>query len=146
VSTQRRLRASDRPYRYDPVTKRPLCRWCGKDVPPPKQTFCSEACVHEYLLRSDPRYLRSKVFERDHGVCASCGLDTVKLEAELRKLPYGSERDARKIALGFPKHRDTLWDADHVQPVVEGGGLCDLSNMATKCIPCHVARRRRKAA
>ena len=145
VSTQRRLRASDRPYRFNPVTKLPLCRWCGKDVQPPKLTFCSEACVHEFLLRSDPAYLRRAVYERDHGVCSKCGLDTVKLEQELRQLPVGAERDARKLALGFPAHRDSLWDADHVQPVAEGGGLCGLDNMATLCIRCHVGRRKKQA-
>jgi hypothetical protein len=141
VSTQRRLRASDRPYRFNPVTKLPLCRWCGKDVQPPKLTFCGPACVHEYLLRSDPRYLRRQVFERDKGVCSGCGFDTVKFERELWGLSKEA-REARKVALGFPAHRETFWDADHVQPVSEGGGLCGLDNMATLCIPCHVARRR----
>jgi 5-methylcytosine-specific restriction protein A len=145
VSTKRRLRGSDRPYRFNPVTKRPLCRWCGKDVAPPKRTFCGPACVHEFLLRSDPRYLRQKVFERDRGVCVECKLDTVQLQRELSDLPFGDERDARKLALGFPAHRDTFWDADHVVPVVEGGGECDLSNMATLCCRCHFAKKRQAA-
>jgi 5-methylcytosine-specific restriction protein A len=145
VSTQRRLRSSDRPYRFNPVTKLPLCRWCEADVQPPKLTFCSAECVHEFKLRSDPRYMRTRVFERDRGVCSECKLDTMALQRELSEFPYGAERDAQKIALGFPPHRDTYWDADHVQPVSEGGGLCGLDNLRTLCIRCHTARRRKAA-
>ncbi|MDE1154383.1 MAG: HNH endonuclease signature motif containing protein [Acidobacteriaceae bacterium] len=33
--------------------------------------------------------------------------------------------------------RKTLWDADHILPVAEGGGECDLQNLRTLCLPCH---------
>jgi 5-methylcytosine-specific restriction endonuclease McrA len=33
--------------------------------------------------------------------------------------------------------RRTLWDADHIVPVAEGGGACDLSNIRTLCLVCH---------
>jgi 5-methylcytosine-specific restriction endonuclease McrA len=36
-----------------------------------------------------------------------------------------------------PGQRASLWDADHVVPVAEGGGECDLSNMRTLCLKCH---------
>ena len=36
-----------------------------------------------------------------------------------------------------------LWEADHIVPVAEGGGLCDLSGYQTLCIPCH---RKKSAA
>jgi 5-methylcytosine-specific restriction endonuclease McrA len=111
-------------------------------VSPPKLTFCGPECVHEYLLRSDPRYLRQKVFERDRGVCSVCKLDTMQIQRELSDVPYGPERNARKIALGLYEHRDTFWDADHIQPVSEGGGLCGLDNLRTLCIRCHAERRR----
>lgn len=47
-------------------------------------------------------------------------------------------------------NRRTLWDADHIVPVVEGGGECDLSNIRTLCVNCHRAatlalRERRRA-
>ena len=33
--------------------------------------------------------------------------------------------------------RRSLWDADHIRPVAEGGGQCDLDNLRTLCLPCH---------
>lgn len=30
-----------------------------------------------------------------------------------------------------------LWEADHIVPVVEGGGACGLDNYRTLCTPCH---------
>ncbi|MDE1177999.1 MAG: HNH endonuclease signature motif containing protein [Edaphobacter sp.] len=33
--------------------------------------------------------------------------------------------------------RRTLWEADHIVPVVEGGGECDLENIQTLCLRCH---------
>src|SRR5260221_262326 len=45
--------------------------------------------------------------------------------------------------------RKTVWDADHILPVVEGGGECDLGNLRTLCLLCHreqtLALRRRRA-
>lgn len=35
-------------------------------------------------------------------------------------------------------HRSaSLWDMDHIKPVVEGGGSCELENLRTLCIGCH---------
>ncbi len=116
---------------------RGLCRWCSLEVPRGRFTFCSEFCVHEWKLRSQPAYLRDKVFERDHGLCADCGTDTV---AAARRLRY-SRGNARALLLAHwglrKRSRKTLWDADHIVPVIEGGGECDLSNIRTLCLRCH---------
>jgi 5-methylcytosine-specific restriction enzyme A len=114
-----------------------LCRWCNLETPAGRITFCSDWCVHEWRLRSDPGYLREQVFERDRGVCAGCGLDT---EAEWRRI--GRLRPAKRAGAlrdwGIGKlRRASLWDADHIAPVVEGGGECDLSNLRTLCLKCH---------
>lgn len=124
-----------------------LCRWCGAAVPKGRFTFCGDACVHEWKLRTDPGYMREQVFARDHGVCAQCGLDTEALCRDKRKLDYRARRQFEKDWGG----RRYLWDADHVVPVVEGGGECDLANMRTLCLKCHnlataeLRRRRRQA-
>lgn len=116
---------------------RPLCRWCRAEVPVRRRTFCSEACVHEWKLRTDPGYLREKVFERDKGVCAKCGVDTKTLRGEMRKLDYAARRQFLKKWGLREGSRKSFWDADHLVPVAEGGGQCDLSNMRTLCLLCH---------
>lgn len=116
---------------------RGLCRWCSIEVPPRRFTFCSEFCVHEWKLRSQPAYLREQVFLRDKGVCACCGIDTVK---EFRSMRYarGEKRVKLMVHWGLCKRiRKTLWDADHIVPVAEGGGECDLDNLRTLCLLCH---------
>lgn len=116
---------------------RPLCRWCRAEVPKGRRTFCSGACVHEWKLRTDPGYLREQVFARDRGVCAKCGVDTVTLRNDMRKLDFAARRQFLKKWNLREKFRKSLWDADHIVPVAEGGGQCDLSNMRTLCLLCH---------
>jgi 5-methylcytosine-specific restriction endonuclease McrA len=114
--------------------RRGNCRRCGIEVPKGRFTFCSDACVHDWKLRTDPAYLREQVFARDRGVCAMCGLDTEAMRKDKRKLDY-------KARLQFEKdwgRRRYLWDADHIVPVAEGGGECDLGNMRTLCLKCHL--------
>jgi 5-methylcytosine-specific restriction enzyme A len=112
-----------------------LCRWCSLEVPPGRLTFCSQWCVEEWKLRSNPGHLRDRVFERDRGVCAVCGIDCVAEWARLKKLRGAAKgRAVCEWGLGG---RKTLWDADHILPVAEGGGECDLSNMRTLCLKCH---------
>jgi hypothetical protein len=48
-------------------------------VPAGRRTFFGQACVEEWRLRTDASHQRHQVFERDHGVCESCGLDTLAL-------------------------------------------------------------------
>lgn len=46
--------------------------------------------------------------------------------------------------------KHSLWQADHIKPVVEGGGGCGLDNYRTLCLRCHkgataeLAHRRRR--
>ncbi len=114
-----------------------LCRWCQAEVPKGRRTFCCDACVHEWKLRTDPGYLREHVFERDRGVCAKCGVDTIALRRDMRKLDFAARRQFLKKWKLSENSRKSLWDADHVLPVAEGGGQCDLSNMRTLCLLCH---------
>jgi 5-methylcytosine-specific restriction protein A len=128
---------------------RPLCRWCRLEVPARRFTFCSDYCVNEWRLRTDPGYLREQVLARDHGVCAMCGLDTIAAFADLKR-SRGVHRLRLLSAWGLKRYsRRSLWDADHIIAVVEGGGECDLENIRTLCLRCHraqtVALQRRRS-
>ena len=116
---------------------RGLCRWCSLEVLPGRFTFCSAYCVHEWKLRSQPGYLREQVLLRDRGVCAHCRIDTA---FELRRLKRsrGTRRAELTAHWGLKTRvRQSLWDADHILPVAEGGGECDLDNVRTLCLRCH---------
>lgn len=141
---------------------RALCRWCQAEVPKGRHSFCNDECVHEWKIRSQPQYARECVAERDKGVCAVCGLDTEELKRNNRAayrefrdhyyrdrhfLNWDSLQEASHAWLskesgraGWPKGAtldSTLWQADHIVPVVEGGGSCGLDNLRTLCLPCH---------
>lgn len=65
-----------------------------------------------------------------------------------RKLDALTEevRNVVCVVLGIPTNRrepgHSLWDADHMVPVSEGGGCCGLDNIATLCVPCHLKKNR----
>jgi 5-methylcytosine-specific restriction enzyme A len=115
---------------------RPICRWCRGLVARPRRTFCSDACVHEWKIRSSPWYVRQQVRKRDKGICQRCGFHVTKAHREwTRSKPPASDRAARK-AWRAAKPR---WEADHIIPVADGGGECGLDNYRLLCRPCHVA-------
>lgn len=143
----------------------PACRFCAGPVRPPRRTFCSgdrarfrrgvlvkpgTGCVHEWLLRSNAAYMRLHVGLRDGGVCAVCGTDTVALRAIIRVYNRADSAWATRPdsitamsveALGYRvrdlSHVRSLWEADHVVPVVEGGGECGVDDVRTLCLVCH---------
>ena len=116
---------------------RGLCRWCSLEVPPRRFTFCSSYCVHEWRLRTQPAYLREQVLLRDRGICAECGVDTLSAARRLR-YSHGANRERLLEFWGLKRRsRKSLWDADHIVPVSEGGGECDVDNIRTLCLRCH---------
>jgi 5-methylcytosine-specific restriction protein A len=114
----------------------PVCRWCRGIVRPPRRTFCGDACVHEWKLRSDPGYVRQAIWKRDGGVCRICGFDVGRAERQWkRQRPTTANRSLRRSwRAARPR-----WEADHVIPVAEGGGECGLENYRLLCRPCHRA-------
>jgi 5-methylcytosine-specific restriction enzyme A len=120
---------------------RALCRYCGREVPKGRRTFCGgdratfvrgsglyvtagSGCVHEHCVRSDPGYARSCVWARDRGLCQLCGA-------------VGRRHAGRGAG---------EWHADHIVPVVEGGGACALDNLRTLCRVCHSRETAKLAA
>ena len=130
---------------------RGVCRWCSLEVPKPRRTFCSEFCVNEWKLRTDTGYLREQVLARDKGICAMCRIDTIAAWINIKRARWARRRPML-IGWGLKSlNRRSLWDADHIVPVVNGGGECDLDNMRTLCLKCHrkvtaELRRNRSAA
>lgn len=117
-----------------------LCRCgCGREVHAPRLWYATKQCKDRFKLRSDPKYLRQRVWQRDKGICSQCGRDTVAQWEALAAMKF---EDRLKAAVQFqiPKHRlrtGELWDAHHVIPVCKGGGEADLSNLITLCLSCH---------
>ncbi len=109
----------------------PLCRWCKTvECATARNTFCSEACVHEHKIRTQPSYAKQQVAKRDDCRCALCGVDTFADQREWdRRLEL---HPSRLIAM-----KCRTFDMDHTVPVVEGGGSCGLENLRTLCRPCH---------
>jgi 5-methylcytosine-specific restriction endonuclease McrA len=103
-----------------------------------RRTFCSSFCVHQWRLRSDPGYLRDQVMSRDRGICALCQTDTLAAYAALKRSCGHARAEALAVwGMKSVNSRRSLWDADHIRPVAEGGGQCDLDNLRTLCLPCH---------
>ena len=85
-----------------------LCKVCESSLPPGRSSYCSDECA----LRNNPGFMRHAVWLRDKGVCALCGMNTVPSGR------YGHWQN---------------WEADHILPVSEGGGLCGLDGYRTLC-------------
>jgi 5-methylcytosine-specific restriction protein A len=112
-----------------------ICRWCRSPVAPPRRTFCGEACVHEWKIRSSPWYVRREVKKRDKGICRLCGLNVLEAHREWgRRKPPATDRAARRQW----RAERPRWEADHIVPVADGGGECGLENYRLLCRPCHV--------
>lgn len=120
-----------------------LCLLCNQQLPPRKIRWCSQACADQAYLQCSPGKMRAAVRRRDKGVCARCGLDTVKLRDELRGLchKYGRDGEAYRAYVftmwGLWVLRRNLWEMNHKQAVAEGGEIWGLENVETLCIPCH---------
>ena len=92
--------ADEYPSKRDAEGRR-LCAFCGEILKGRRRRWCSEACETEAYIRCNPGIARAYVHRRDHGVCASCGLDTTRLRTLLRDLERLLPRwDGRLYAVG----------------------------------------------
>lgn len=142
---------------------------CAREVVRPRLNWFSDQCVNDWRDRNDPVRIRSRVLERDRGICAHCQKDCVTAEllaqesgglwrwlakkecANMEWTESWSFIDGyvriRRREIGVA-HDGHAWEADHIVPVIEGGGLCGLENYRTLCLTCHrketaaLARRR----
>jgi 5-methylcytosine-specific restriction enzyme A len=121
------------------------CGYCGRIMESQSNGFCSDECYNRVRMHGSPSYTRKKVYDRDKGVCAVCGLDTQELvgwmSALFIKSPDSFERLVKcLVSNGFPENRVrqmSLWDCDHVIPVFQGGADLGMGNYQTLCLDCH---------
>jgi len=129
------------------------------------KTFCSPGCLHEHKIRTNANYVRKCLLVRDKGICQKCGFEVHKLFLQaynairnhkpserlesqlfraqredilqqiLKDTPFQSIKV--KLSRRFGLKSGQFWDADHIVPVVKGGGLQGLSNFRLLCKPCH---------
>jgi 5-methylcytosine-specific restriction endonuclease McrA len=124
---------------------RALCRYCNQEVPKGRRSFCSDECIHQHKILTNPGYVRDLIYERDKGICSDCGLDTDKAKKRIydalksETIHFSVMKDSWYFHkwLGIPANRTSIWDADHIKPVAQGGGGCGLDNYQTLCIWCH---------
>lgn len=152
--------------RVAPIPQRPKgqCRGCAGPIPKGRRSWCGDACVTDALVRKgDAGIVRQLLVKRDSEVCAGCGLDCRAAQRVLDRLtpfrwPPRTRGDVEVVIesrkflsrhwTGNPLHSTSLWQADHVVPVIEGGGGCGLDGYRTLCVRCHkvetaaLARRR----
>lgn len=87
-----------------------------------------------------------------HVVKAVCGNGFRERSSGLFAAWYDWAEQFKLILGDYPWNRRYMrfWDADHIEPVDEGGGLCGLENYQTLCINCHkkktAEQKQRKAA
>ncbi|XP_075367313.1 DNA annealing helicase and endonuclease ZRANB3 isoform X2 [Mycteria americana] len=119
--------------------------------------FCSHACQEDFLIRSSQSYLRTKVFEIEHGVCQFCNQNAQELYLSIRDAPKSQRKKLLEsswmshLPLGQLNEIITnptegqFWQVDHIKPVYSGGGQCSLENLQTLCTACHRERTAKQA-
>lgn len=139
------------------------CTVCATPVPRGRKGWCSESCVKEFNGRTSgwAWFVR----HRDKGVCSLCGIDTKLYHdlpayfssrhlwrfSSLNGLSARHKRPVRACTCFFcvaarEAEEIARWEADHIVPVWEGGGLCGPENLRTLCLGCHKAESARGAA
>ncbi|NWW87275.1 ZRAB3 endonuclease, partial [Rhynochetos jubatus] len=119
--------------------------------------FCSHACHEDFLIRSSQTYLRTKVFEIEHGVCQFCNQNAQELYLSVRDAPKSQRKKLLESSwmscLPLAQLNEIItnptegqfWQADHIKPVYSGGGQCSLENLQTLCTVCHRERTAQQA-
>ncbi|OMJ24209.1 DNA annealing helicase and endonuclease ZRANB3 [Smittium culicis] len=144
-----------------------LCRYCGKETDSNYQTFCDKVCVQEFQYRTRPEEVRTKLLERDAGICQICSFpahewykkisnsnydQAIKLLDSLESELSPVWRKKTSIIRSFSNWEKNLitgaesckllnsgmfWESAHILDVQYGGGVCGLEGYRLLCVPCH---------
>jgi 5-methylcytosine-specific restriction enzyme A len=129
---------------------RRLCCWCGTEVPKGRRNWCSQVCVDDYLGTKGHAHLIGRIFKRDKGVCAKCGLDTVAYRnawrscREFVRHPVNGHLVQVLELFGWDCSK-RWWEADHILERHDDGPNT-LQNLQTLCQLCHKVKTREFAA
>lgn len=130
-----------------------LCRLCNNELPGRRTSWCSDECSNAYYMATSSSHLRYIINQRDKGICAKCGLDCEALERRINAMPKEAVKEVRRVLVenGFNwSHWNyncaSLWDADHIEPIDEGGSSWEMENIQTLCHPCHKEKTAEQAA
>ncbi|XP_061464906.1 DNA annealing helicase and endonuclease ZRANB3 isoform X2 [Rhineura floridana] len=119
--------------------------------------FCSHKCQDDFFFRTSQSYLRTKVFEIEHGVCQMCSLNAQELYLCVRDAPKNHRKSLLESSwmskLPLTQLNEIIlnpteghfWQVDHIKPVYRGGGQCSLENLQTLCTVCHKERTAKQA-
>jgi len=130
---------------------RAICRACSAPIPTSGRLrcYCSDECRVTFMVSGSGSEARRYVYRRDHGVCAKCRSDCEWLAKMIRaatrngyftlEWSHNGSTSAEYRAALRSFGRLGAWQADHIVPVVEGGGACGLENLRTLCNGCHAA-------
>ncbi|OWF54351.1 DNA annealing helicase and endonuclease ZRANB3-like isoform X2 [Mizuhopecten yessoensis] len=112
--------------------------------------FCSRSCMDSYWMKTNSKYGRDRVYEAEHGCCQICGFEAHAFFRQIRDNPDLKQRaeliNGSKFCVLTSRQREQMvkhpaagqfWHADHIRPVWEGGGECDIDNLRTLCVLCH---------
>jgi hypothetical protein len=116
------------------------CRWCGHDLgarlrsgdPDPRKRW-HPACVTA-MQALDHGALRVTLWERELGVCETCGRFCPWLRVPREHRDGTSSYDG-------PLYR--AFEVDHIVPL-EDGGAHEIANLQLLCAPCHTAKTARE--
>ena len=114
------------------------CRYCGGLIKTNKgnlnrRAYWHPECVDEYMMIYHPGETRKRIWNRDGGICAKCGI------LQPRK----------------SKMHELKWHVDHIKPLWEQKGKrfenIDLDywredNLQTLCTACHTEKTSKEAA
>ena len=119
------------------------CAWCG-GTKKRHMKYCGPACSDEANIRAGGIAVENAILHRDRGVCAVCGMDCLWLENQRRAMwmarhdwAHGCEPMPGSWGPWSTSGSYRMWEADHIIPVSEGGGVCGLDNYRTLCLRCH---------
>jgi 5-methylcytosine-specific restriction protein A len=142
-----------------------ICSLCKKRLKGTQRRWCSDICANEFWRLTQWSGARAYIANRDKGVCAMCGADTLARQEAFRfylkwwekhrcppakRFNHGPLDNpdhpwylAEILHLAPGNHQQRAWDSpfhiDHIIPLSEGGSLCSDDNLRTLCIPCHKA-------